>query len=107
MSSPADRLQLDALSTERNLRRRLSDFAQSVAYLRDPEISAVCRQLWEGSESTGGLVGQLWVEGIFPSTGSGQTAQELAATGLLNATLIDHLDRKMHSPSTGSSTCTR
>ncbi len=92
MSSPADRLQLDALSAECNLRRRLSDFAQSVAYLRDPEISATCRRLWEGSESAGGLVGQLWVEGIFPSTGSGQTARQLAAAGLLNAALIDHLD---------------
>jgi ATP-dependent helicase YprA (DUF1998 family) len=92
MSSPVDRLQLDALSAERNLRRRLSDFAQSVAYLRNPEISAICRRLWEGSESAGGLVGQLWVEGIFPSTSSGQTARQLAAAGLLNATLIDHLD---------------
>jgi hypothetical protein len=95
MSSPAatDRPQLDALSTERNLRRRLSEFAQSVAYLRDPEISAICRRLWEGSESAGGLVGQLWVEGIFPSTGSGQTARKLAAAGILNTTLIGQLDR--------------
>jgi hypothetical protein len=87
-----DRLQLDALSTERNLRRRLSEFAQSVAYLRDPEISGICRRLWEGNESTGGLVGQLWVEGIFPSMGSGQTARQLAASGILNTTLIEQLD---------------
>ena len=84
MSSPTDRLQLDALSAERNLRRRLSDFAQSVAYLRNAEISAVCRRLWEGSESAGGLVGQLWVEGIFPSTSSLQTTRQLASAGVLN-----------------------
>lgn len=93
MTPPADRFQLDALRTERNLRRRLSEFAQSVAYLRDPEISAVCRRLWEGSESAGGLVGQLWVEGIFPATSSGQTARELATAGLLNPELIEHLHR--------------
>ena len=59
-------LQLDALRTERNLRRRLSEFAQSVAYLRDPHISRVCRRLWESDETKGGLVGQLrFVNGRF------------------------------------------
>jgi ATP-dependent helicase YprA (DUF1998 family) len=88
-----EKQQLDALTTERDLRRRLSEFAQSVAYLRDPEISEVCRRLWESNESTGGLVGQLWVEGIFPSSSSGRTARQLASEGVLCHAFVDQLDR--------------
>ena len=36
-------LQLDALTTEQALRKRMAEFAQSVAYLRDPRISDICR----------------------------------------------------------------
>ena len=88
-----EKQQLDALTTERDLRRRLSEFAQSVAYLRDPEISEVCRRLWESNESTGGLVGQLWVEGIFPSSSSGRTARQLGSEGVLSRAFVDQLDR--------------
>ena len=88
-----ERQQLDALATERDLRRRLSEFAQSVAYLRDPEISGVCRRLWESNESTGGLVGQLWVEGIFPSSSSGRSVRDLVSAGVVSHALVDQLDR--------------
>jgi DEAD/DEAH box helicase domain-containing protein len=87
------KLQLDALSTERALRRRLAEFAQSVAHLRDPRISEICRHLWEGDEANGGLVSQLWVEGIFPSRNSTWNARDLATSGTLNADLVQHLDR--------------
>jgi len=93
-TNPAnEKQQLDALATERDLRRRLSEFAQSVAYLRDPEISSVCRLLWESNESTGGLVGQLWVEGIFPSSSSGKTVRQLASEGIVSHAFVDQLDR--------------
>jgi ATP-dependent helicase YprA (DUF1998 family) len=85
--------QLDALSTEQALRRRLAEFAQSVAYLRDPRISGVCRRLWESDEAAGGLVGQLWVEGIFPSRSSGRSARDLASEGVLTGALIEQLER--------------
>jgi DEAD/DEAH box helicase domain-containing protein len=88
-----NKLQLDALSTERALRRRLAEFAQSVAYLRDPRISAICRRLWESDEVTGGLVGQLWVEGIYPSTSSGLSLRDLAQEGVLTGSLLEQLDR--------------
>lgn len=90
---PKDNLQLDALRTEQALRRRLGEFAQSVAYLRDHRISDVCRRLWESDEAGGGLVGQLWVEGIFPSRSSGTSARDLEADGTLNRKLIDQLER--------------
>jgi hypothetical protein len=87
-----NRLQMDALSTEQALRRRLAEFAQSVAYLRDSRVSEVCRRLWESDEATGGLVGQLWVEGIFPSGSSGTSARDLARDGVLNQKLVGQLD---------------
>jgi hypothetical protein len=83
--------QLDALATERRLRTRLAEFAQSTAFLRDQKLSDACRQLWESDERNGGLVGQLWVEGIFPSRGSGYTARELATNGLLDSELVAQL----------------
>ena len=86
-------LQFDALCTERALRKRLAEFAQSVAYLRDPHISGICRRLWESDEATGGLVGQLWVEGIFPSRSSGRSARDLAGEGVLSGVLIEQLER--------------
>lgn len=91
-------LQLDALSTEQALRRRLAEFAQSVAYLRDPHISGVCRRLWESDEAAGGLVGQLWVEGIFPSSSSGRNARDLASEGVLSGALVEQLERTLIFP---------
>ena len=88
-----DNLQLDALRTEQALRKRLTDFAESIAYLRDPQVAEICRRLWEGDESAGGLVGQLWVEGIFPSESSGKSARDLVGEGILSARLIEQLDR--------------
>lgn len=86
-------LQLDALSTERALRRRLADFAQSQAYLRAPALSEACHRLWESDEATGGLVGQLWVEGIFASRTSGNTLRSLSADGIVTRSLLEQLDR--------------
>lgn len=91
--SANEKHQLDALSTERDLRRRLSDFAQSDAFLRDPVISNICRRLWESNESTGGLVGQLWVEGIFPSSSAQHTLRQLVTEGVVSQRLTDQLDR--------------
>ena len=83
--------QLDALRTKDSLRRRLVDFAQSHCYLRDRVLADTCRRIWEGDESTGGLVGQLWVEGVFPAMGSGYNLQQLADEGTLCNELVDHL----------------
>jgi hypothetical protein len=53
-------LQLDALETEARLRRRLIEFTESQAYLRNPELRSVCRQLWLSGESEGGLVSRIY-----------------------------------------------
>jgi len=83
--------QLDALQTEQELRRRLVDLAESSSFLSDQHLMAVCRKLWSGSESDGGLVGQLWIEGIFPARSSGKTVGDLAAMGVVSEALVAQL----------------
>jgi Lhr-like helicase len=84
---------LDALAAEKALRRRLASFAQSTAYLRDAHLSETCRQLWENDERNGGLVSQLWVEGIFPAESSGKTIRDLVAERTVAASLLEQLER--------------
>lgn len=84
--------QLDALQTEKELRRRIVDFAESRSFLRDPELMAACRKLWSGSETEGGLVGQLWIEGIFPAKSSGKSLQVLSLTGAISGALVAQLE---------------
>jgi hypothetical protein len=97
---------LDALAAEKALRRRLAAFAQSTAYLRDTPLSDICRRLWESDERAGGLVSQLWVEGIFPAESSGKTIRDLVAEGTVSGALLEQLDRNKISPPTESYTVT-
>jgi DEAD/DEAH box helicase domain-containing protein len=92
-SGPKDTFQLDAVSTEASLRRRLAEFAQSDAFLRNPHLADACRQLWAADEKHGGLVGQLWVEAIFPSASSGLSLRDLLQKGLICAELATQLER--------------
>lgn len=69
--TPGSNLQLDALETEARLRRRLIEFTESQAYLRNPELRSACRKLWLSGESEGGLVSRIWVEPVLPSRVSG------------------------------------
>ena len=87
-----DTFHLDAVNTEASLRRRLAEFAQSDAFLRDPHLADACRKLWERDEKHGGLVGQLWVEAIFPSVSSGLSLRNLLQTGLICAELATQLE---------------
>ena len=90
---------LDALAAEKALRRRLAAFAQSTAYLRDAHLSHLCRRLWESDERKGGLVSQLWVEGIFPAESSGKTIRDLVAEGSVAPALLDQLEKNKIFPS--------
>ena len=87
-----DIFQLDAVSTEATLRRRLAEFAQSDAFLRNPHLADACRKLWEADEKSGGVVGQLWVEAIFPSASSGLSLRDLVKTGLICVELVNQLE---------------
>ena len=91
-NKPKEVFQLDAVRTEELLRRRLAEFAQSDAFLRNPQLADACRKLWEGDETSGGLVGQLWVEAIFPSASSGLSLRDLLQSGLICAELVRQLE---------------
>jgi len=89
--TPGSNLQLDALETEARLRRRLIEFTESQAYLRNPELRSACRKLWLSGESEGGLVSRIWVEPVLPSRVSGRSLKDLSTEGVVDPWLIDQL----------------
>jgi hypothetical protein len=88
-----DNLQLDALAAERDLRQRIVELATSYRPLRDQRLMALCRKAWEGDERSGGVVGQLWVECLFPSEMGDNTLASLVSQGKFSAPLMGLLDR--------------
>ena len=89
--TPGSNLQLDALGTEAQLRRRLIEFTESRAYLRSPELRNACRQIWLSGESEGGLVSRIWVEPVLASRVSGRSLADLSAEGVVDPWLVDQL----------------
>jgi len=87
-----ENLQLDALSTHAKLRERLVQFAESSSYFRDHRLAEACRSLFLGDQERAGLVGDLWVEGIFPATPSSKTLRDLFHEGLVNSALFSCLE---------------
>ncbi|GFO67486.1 DEAD/DEAH box helicase [Geomonas limicola] len=67
------------------------DLTESSCFLRDEQLMAACRRLWSGAENDGGLVGQLWIEGIFPASSSGKAVGDLAAEGIVSGELVQQL----------------
>lgn len=90
---PIESLQLDALSAQRGLRQRIVDLATSYRPLRDPRVMQLCQRAWGGDERSGGVVGQLWVEGTFPSETGEHTLRQLAEKGEFHEGLLQLLDR--------------
>ena len=88
----AESLQLDALAAQRALRERIIELATSYRPLRDPQIMHLCQQAWASDERRGGVVGQLWVEGIFPSQEGEQTLRDLARIDEFDRDLLNLLD---------------
>ncbi len=86
-------LQLDALRTHALLKDRLLEFTRSYAYLRDKDLLDACTSLWASEEVEGGLVGRLWVEGTFPAAAGSGTLADLARQGVVDARLVQHLER--------------
>jgi DEAD/DEAH box helicase domain-containing protein len=86
-------LQLDALAAQRSVRQRIIDLATSYRPLRDPRLMQLCQAAWAGDERDGGVVGQLWVECIFPSQTGAHTLRELASQGEFDERLMRLLDQ--------------
>ena len=83
--------QIDALQLSQAVKRRLVDFALDSNFSRDPALTEVCRRIWSETGEHGGLVSQLWVEGVFPALASEASTGSLAEAGAFNPDLCAHL----------------
>ena len=85
-------LQLDALAAQRDLRERVVALATSYRPLRNDRLMGLCREAWASDENSGGVVGQFWVECIFPSETTEHTLESLAKAGQFSPALMALLD---------------
>ena len=90
--------QLDALRLADNLRQRIVDFALDDNFVRNSELTNICRSVWEGDPNQGGLISDLWVEGAFPSKASSHTLDTLVRDGQFDPNLRDVLDKSSAMP---------
>lgn len=72
---------LDALSLAEQLRKRFVDLSLDDHATRDKALNDVLRSIWESQGSEGGLIGDIWVEGAFPSRLSEENLDTLRAAG--------------------------
>ena len=84
--------QVDALKMVDHLRTRLVDLAVSENHVRDSNLSDAMRKIWEGLGEDGGLVSELWVEGVFTPEFSKDSLRKLSEKGLFPTELCLHLD---------------
>jgi Lhr-like helicase len=75
------------------------DFSSENLFTRDRHLSDIARGIWCGPGTTGGLIGEPWVEGAFPSQLSEHTLASLVATGQYDADLANQLDHGDRVPS--------
>jgi hypothetical protein len=85
-------LQLDALQTQSDVRKRIVELATSYRPLRDRHLLELCQNAWQDDEKSGGVVGRLWVECLFPSKTNGTTLSMLAESGVFDQRLLHILD---------------
>jgi len=79
--------QIDAVAMSAQVKARLVDLALSDNFVNDAAVSVALRDLWEDSPKNGGLVGDLWVEGVFPSAASDDSLKSLSEAGVLAPSL--------------------
>src|SRR5271157_3012559 len=84
--------QLDALACQRLLRNRLVDFALAHRPFKEPKLLEFCERAWRSNESNGGLVSQLWVEGIYPPLPGSRTLETLSSDGFFDPSLLQLLN---------------
>ncbi len=91
-------LQLDALQAHSDVRDRVVELATSYRPLRDRHLLELCQRAWQGDETSGGVVGRLWVECLFPSKSNGTTLDALAESGVFHGRLLQLLDNPAAHP---------
>ena len=85
--------QLDAIALSQAVKQRLVDFALDDHFIRDTQLTEICREIWSGAPETGGLLSDLWIEGAFPAKASKDSLGDLVTRGQFNAELCHHLDK--------------
>lgn len=85
--------QLDALKLAEQVKHRMVDFSLGDHFSRDTGLHQVLEKMWKGSPDKGGLVSDLWVEGAFPSEGSGKSLQDFVDAGMFDKGLQELLDQ--------------
>ncbi len=86
--------QLDAIALSQAVKQRLVDFALDDHFVRDSQLTEICRELWSGNPENGGLLSDLWVEGAFPAKAANESVEDLVKQGRFNAELCHHLDKR-------------
>lgn len=84
---------LDALKLAESLRKRYVELGLDDHATRDADLNKILKDLWSGPGSEGGLIGDIWVEGAFPSHSSDKTLQNLVDEKFFN----HRLARQLHS----------
>lgn len=92
--------QLDAIQLSQRVQERLTNFVTDDSFVRDPQLTAICKRIWGGTPDSGGLISDLWVEGAFPAMSAdksqgGRTTSldDLVQSGDFNAKLRDQLNQ--------------
>ena len=86
--------QLDAIALSQAVKQRLVDFALDDHFVRDTQLTEICRKLWSGAPEKGGLLSDLWIEGAFPAKVAPESLEDLAKQNRFNAELCHHLDKR-------------
>ncbi len=84
--------QIDAIAMSQQIKERLVDLALSDNFVSDSAVAKALREMWEDTPVNGGLVGDLWVEGVFPSVSSGESLRSLVESGVVAESIMRLLD---------------
>ena len=82
---------MDALGLAGSFQERLVNLALDDHGTNNPELNESLRRIWAGPGPEGGLVGDIWVEGAFPSALSDKTIAHLVDEGVFNHKLANRL----------------
>ena len=99
--------QLDAIELSKNVSERITNFVTDDSFVRDEKLTKICKDIWGGIPSEGGLISDLWVEGAFPAMsadndkgGTTFSLDDLVRTNHFNNKLRDQLHQTNAVPST-------
>jgi len=84
---------IDSLRMLSHVKERLVDLSLSENFLKNSSVTNACRSVWEGSAESGGLVSELWVEGLFSGKLSSDSLESLSAEGIIPFELCEVIDR--------------